>query len=104
MTDRLTGMRHLCMHDRAELQMSCEDTLQRLLAANEALVQLPDEAPRRKKRSRNSQETSDLSNGSAAERQPPMPSIPLDPGSRRSSPEPAGATMHPQLVLTERLP
>ena len=67
--------------------MSCEETLQCLLTANEALVQLPDEAPRRKRRSGTA---SGQANGAAAEQQElPMPAVPLDPSSanRRQSSE-----------------
>ena len=59
--------------------MSCEETLQCLLTANEALVQLPDEAPRRKRRSR---VDSGQAGGAAEEQQEtPLPAVPLDPSS-----------------------
>ena len=67
---------------RAELQMSCEETLQCMLTANEALVQLPDEAPRRKKRSVSGPGHADAA---AAEQQPPMPAVPLDPSSANTA-------------------
>ena len=62
--------------------MSCEETLQRLLTANEALVQLPDEAPRRRRRSGGH---SDQAGGAAAEQQDtPLPAVPLDPSSENT--------------------